>query len=234
MVDNSQGHSAYPPDTLCVSQMNLNPGGAKPKMWDSWFIHNGQRVSQPMVFPQNHLKHPGEPKGMKQVLGERGLWHNGLLLICKNKKNQDHELDGKCDPEATNCCATWILLLQPDFQEQKYLVQETIEAVGHLCIFPPKFHCELNFIEFSWGAVKEYLWEHCDYTYDGLRVNIPKALASVQLSTIQKWGHCMIQWMEAYKEGKGAKEAQIQVKKFSSQAQSSHHCIPEYVAWAFD
>lgn len=82
--------------------------------------------------------------------------------------------------------------LQPDFQEQKSLVQETIEAAGHLCIFLPKFHCELNFIEFFWGAVKKYLREHCNYTYDGLRANIPKALASVQLSTIRKWEHHMI------------------------------------------
>ena len=44
----------------------------------------------------------------------------------------------------------------------------------------------------------------------------------------------MIRWMEAYREGKGAKEAQIQVKKFSSRAQSSHCCIPEYVTQAFD
>jgi hypothetical protein len=41
-----------------------------------------------MVFSQNHPKHPGEPKGMKQVLTERGLWQNGLLLICKNKKKK--------------------------------------------------------------------------------------------------------------------------------------------------
>jgi hypothetical protein len=80
-----------------------------------------------------------------------------------------------------NCYATWILSLQPDFQEQKSLVQETIEAAGHLCIFLPKFHCKLNFIEFFWGAVKRYLQEHCNYTYDGLRANIPKALASVEL-----------------------------------------------------
>src|SRR5882762_297904 len=155
-------------------------------------------------------------------------------LSARTKKNQDPELDGKCDPKATDCCATHILLLQPDFQEQKSLVQETIEDAGHLCIFLPKFHCELNFIEFFWGAVKKYLWEHCDYTYDGLRKNILKALASVQLSTIRKWEHHMIQWMEAYREGKGAKEAQIQVKKFSSRAQSSHCHIPEYVAQAFD
>jgi hypothetical protein len=83
-------------------------------------------------------------------------------------------LDGKCNPEATNCCATHLLSLQPDFQEQKSLVQETIEAVGHLCIFLLKFHCELNFIEFFWEQ-----WEHCDYTYDGLRANILKALTSM-------------------------------------------------------
>jgi hypothetical protein len=88
MVDNSQGNSAYPPDALRVLQMNLNPGGAKPKMQDGWFMHNRQRISQPMVFPQNHLKDPGEPKGMKQVLTERGLWRNSLLLVCKNKKKQ--------------------------------------------------------------------------------------------------------------------------------------------------
>jgi hypothetical protein len=86
-------------------------------------------------------------------------------LSAKTKqKNKKPELDGKCNPEATNCCATWILSLQPDFQEQKSLIQETIKAAGHLCIFLPKFHCELNFIEFFWGAMKRYLWEHCNYT----------------------------------------------------------------------
>ena len=32
--------------------------------------------------------------------------------------------------------------------ELKSSVQEVIEAAGHLCIFSPKFYCELNFIEF--------------------------------------------------------------------------------------
>jgi transposase len=47
--------------------------------------------------------------------------------------------------------------LQPDFKEQKSLVHETIEAAGHLCIMLPKYHCELNFIELFWGAMKRYL-----------------------------------------------------------------------------
>ena len=37
-----------------------------------------------------------------------------------------------------------ILERQPNFKERKSLVQEVIEAVGHLCIFLPKFHWELN------------------------------------------------------------------------------------------
>jgi hypothetical protein len=231
MVDNSQGHSAYPADALCVSLMNLNPGGAKPQMHNGWFIINAQKISQPMVFPQDHLTHPNEPKGMKQVLTEHGLWCNGMLMICKNKKDTR---DGKCDPKAMDCCATHILSLQPDFLEQKSLVQETIEAAGHLCIFLPKFHCELNFIEFFWGAVKRYLCEHCDHTYEGLKANLLNALESVNLSTIQKWEHWMIQWMDAYREGKGTKEAQIQVNKFSSCVQSSHCRILETVAQVFD
>ena len=50
--------------------------------------------------------------------------------------------------------------------------------------------------------------------FDALKDNVPKALESVQLSTIQKWEHWMIQWMEAYRDGKSAKDAQFDVKKY--------------------
>ena len=44
----------------------------------------------------------------------------------------------------------------------------------------------------------------------------------------------MIRWMEAYREGKSAKEAQLQVKKFSSRKYTSHRQVPETVARLFD
>src|SRR5215471_4136865 len=91
---------------------------------------------------------------------------------------------GKCQADANDCCAKHILDLQPDFQEQKSLVQEVIKVAGHLCIFLPKFHCELNFIEFFWDAVKRYLRENCDYSFAILQENMPKALASVSIKTI--------------------------------------------------
>ena len=53
-----------------------------------------------------------------------------------------------------------------NFQEQKSLVQEVIKTAGHMCIFLPKFHCEINFIEFFWGSVKRHhLRENCDYSF---------------------------------------------------------------------
>ncbi|KIK91271.1 hypothetical protein PAXRUDRAFT_105146, partial [Paxillus rubicundulus Ve08.2h10] len=81
------------------------------------------------------------PKGTQAILQEHGLWMHKLHRKCKNK----------CSTDSTDCCGKQILGLQPDFKAQKSLVQEVIENAGHLCIFLPKFHCKLNFIEFFGG-----------------------------------------------------------------------------------
>lgn len=47
-----------------------------------------------------------------------------------------------------------VLLLQPDFQMEKPLLQLVIEKAGHKCLFLPKFHCELNPIKMVWGQAK--------------------------------------------------------------------------------
>jgi len=54
------------------------------------------------------------------------------------------------------CYARRIISLQPDFFAQKCALQELVEEAGHVCIFYPKFHCELNFIERYWGAAKRF------------------------------------------------------------------------------
>ncbi|KAI0026306.1 hypothetical protein K488DRAFT_67000, partial [Vararia minispora EC-137] len=105
---------------------------------------------------------------------------------------------------------------------------------GHICIFLPKYHCEINFIEYFWGSVKWYLREHCDYTFDTLRKNIKIALCSVSVELIRKWEHHAWCFIKAYSEGLEAKAAQKQVKEFSSQHYVSHRRIPEHVAQALD
>ena len=142
IIDNSQRHSAYAEDALLASRMNFNPGGKQAHLQNGWFIHDGIKIIQPMIFPLDHPQFSDQPKGMKQVLIEHELFHNKLKMKCK-----------ECT--SNTCCARRILECQPDFKSQRSLVQEVIEDAGHLCIFLPKFHCELNPIEFFWGAVKQ-------------------------------------------------------------------------------
>lgn len=231
MVDNSQGHSAYAEDALLTSRMNMNPGGKQAVLRNGWFIHNGERITQSMVFPPDHPQFPGLPKGMRQVLTERGLYRRGLVMVCRKKNDESGE---KCPPGAADCCAKRILTLQPDFQEQKSLVQEVVENAGHHCIILPKFHCELNFIEFYWGAVKRYLREHCDYTFTTLQTNMPSALLSVPVELVRKWEHRMWRWITAYEEGLDAKNAIKQVQQFSSRKYASHRRVSEQVARELD
>ena len=224
LIDNSQGHSAYSADALLASRMNLRPGGKQARMRDGWFMQNGQKVVQPMVFPKDHREFPDQPKGMKQVLLERGLWVDKLTMKCRQK----------CSVGSADCCAKRLLELQPDFKEQRSLIQEVIDGAGHLSIFLPKFHCELNFIEYFWGAVKRYLRENCDCTFTTLQENLPKALKSVSVETIRKWEHRMWRWVDAYDGGMGARDAQLHVQKFSSRQYKSHRRIPEGLAAQLD
>ena len=224
MVDNSQGHCAFAEDALLVSHMNLRLGGKQARMRNGWYFNDvGMRVSQTMIFSPDHPDHPDKPKGMKQVLVEWGLWNNKLNMQCK-----------ACPDDGTACCAKHILELQPDFKGQKSLVQEVIEVAGHLCIILPKFHCELNFIEYFWGAVKRWLRKHCDYTFATLQTNMPKALASVDTLLIRKWQNRMMRWMDAYRDGLNAKDAQLHIQAFSSRKYTSHRRVPDRVAAAFD
>lgn len=225
LIDNSQGHSAFAEDALQVSnRMNIKPGGKQAQMRKGWFIHDGIRVQQDMVYPSDHPSFPDQPKGIKAVLTEQGLWQEQIRGKCHSK----------CDTDAVACCNMRILKSQPDFLAQKPLVQEIIEAAGHACLFLPKFHCELNFIEYFWGSVKRHIRDHADGSFDTLKANLPQALASVQLRTIRLWEQRMHQWVEAYQSGLPTKEAQMEVRKFSSTKYKSHRRVPEATACIFD
>ena len=52
------------------------------------------------------------------------------------------------------CCMHQVLSLQDDFRTEKPQLQWIIEEAGHVCLFLPRFHCELNPIEMLWGFAK--------------------------------------------------------------------------------
>jgi hypothetical protein len=57
-------------------------------------------------------------------------------------------------PSNNWCCMHRVLSLQDDFVNEKPLLQHYLEGRGHVCLFLPKFHCELNPIEMLWGYAK--------------------------------------------------------------------------------
>ena len=129
------------------SKVGLDSTSRCPKMWDS-ILADGS--IQSFYFTDDHLTMPGWFKRMKVVLEECRLfqlWDNSKPLNGECK-------DFKCTEGAIDCCCHHILFNQPDFTCVKSHLEEVIMVCGHLCDFYPKFHCELNYIEQYWGAVK--------------------------------------------------------------------------------
>lgn len=140
VFDQSQAHASLPPDALKAFEMNKSDGGA-------------QRVQKDTVIPQSNpsAEHRGKPqpmtfvdldgkkkaKGLKRVLSERGFDVSKLRAKCSPV----------CPVDSVGCCMARLLSQQDDFKDQKSMVEDVIERCGHLCIFLPKFHCELNPIE---------------------------------------------------------------------------------------
>jgi len=173
-----------------------------------------------MCFPDDYFdkKLRRKPKGIKQVLFKRGKWRDGLRADCQLCKAGDR------NPNRIDCCARRIISLEPDFIAQKGALHEIISIAGHKCIFYPKFHCELNFIEMYWGAAKKFTRENCDYSWAGLQKTVPLGLDSVNLITIRKFARKAWRYMDIYRKGIGGKLAEYAVKKYKS-----HRRVPDNI-----
>ena len=67
----------------------------------------------------------------------------------------------------------------PDFKAQKSRIHEVIEARGHICLFLPKFHCEMNYIELYWCLGKWHTRGRADMSWKGLKHAIWEAFGVV-------------------------------------------------------
>jgi hypothetical protein len=200
--DNARNHLKFADNALRVSEMNLEPGGKNRKpMHDTFVIdptHANGGFMQSMTFPN------GVPKGLKAVLTERGLWPQNcprFLAQCsiKSSKGKGSRLNPRC-LDGGECCARALLAAQPDFKSQKSQVEEVIKAAGHEVIFYPAFHCEINFIEYYWGAAKVYTRNNCEYDFEALKRLVPEALAQVPKKLIWKYWARTDRIMEAYRQ----------------------------------
>lgn len=213
-------------DALIAIRMNLGPGGTQPKMRDGWYIdENGEKHIQSMIFPDNHQLE-GQPKGLKQVLKERNLWPTkGTRLMCGQCSGKHDDVDS----ERLDCCARRIISLQPDFCEQRSILEEAIIKANHIFERYPKFHCECNFIERYWGFAKRETRRLCSYNFADLLIQVPKVLISVPVKSIRKFARKSWRYMDAYDKGLEGRTAEWAVSKYKS-----HRRLPENIERIMD
>ena len=147
-------------------------------------VFNG--VEQTMILPD------GRPKGLKLVLQERGIDVTGM-----NTDKMREEL-AKFE----------------DFKNPKTLVEEKVESRGHLCMFFPKFHCELNAIERCWCHAKKFYRAYANGTITRLRTIVPQVLHTCKPDLICEF--CVGIYLKAYAEGHTCKNVDKAVKIYKS------------------
>ena len=116
--------------------MNKSNGGKQRKQKDTIIPANNPAADYRGLLQKMTLEN-GDPKGLQQVLEERGF----------NVKKMRAKCQPVCPFESQNCCMARLLSQQDDFINQPSMLEELITSLGHECIFLPKFHCELNPIE---------------------------------------------------------------------------------------
>ena len=136
---------------------------------------------------QQMVDDTGTPKGMRKILEERGVDTGSMRL----KEMRD------------------LLKTFPDFKQQKNILEEYIEQRGHICMFYPKFHCELSPIERVWCQSKKH-------TITRLRKILPEGLDSVTVEQIEKFFRTCRDYEKAYREGGTGREVEEREKMHKS------------------
>jgi hypothetical protein len=225
LLDNAPSHRAMASDALVASHMQLAPGGNQKPMRDGWYIKlqlvdDSWQAPQPPA-PDSFFLQSGSQKyycrkvkqqmqqadgvtarGLRDVLMERGLWPAAGLKRQCDPNYRVSELQ-KCVARGEVCCAAATMAMQPDFLEQKSMLEEAINQRGHIALFLPKFHPEFNWIEPCWAREKDFTRHHCGYNIASLRAMIPQAMGPQNLppSLVWKYYNKCLRIMLCYYEG---------------------------------
>lgn len=136
IFDQSSAHASLGEDALKAFEMNKSNGGKQRRQKDTIIPDNAPAIHMRGQI-QKMTTDTGAAKGLKAVLEERGF----------NVSNMRAKCSPVCPYENTDCCMARLLSHQYDFANQISMLEELITKAGHLCLFLPKFHCDLNPIE---------------------------------------------------------------------------------------
>ena len=124
--------------------------GSKPPGYDEWRAALEIHAASVTGFI-------GQPKGGKQLLRERGLWHRGMSWTGKKDTYgvpETVDIDGV----ARSTCAKDVLAACWDYQNETSELEQMVTDLGHRAMFTPKGHCELagEGIEYDWGVASRW------------------------------------------------------------------------------
>ena len=137
----------------------------------------------------------GTQKGMKRVLEERGVDTHKMKADQMRKE----------------------LLKFDDFNSDGVpIVEEMLVGRGHMCLFLPRFHCELNPIERCWCHAKRYTRAHCNGSIVRLRKVVLEGLATVSKDLIHRFFLTCKDYEKAYAGGHSCNTVDQMVKEYKS------------------
>jgi len=99
------------------------------------------------------------------------------------------------------CCAVRVLSELNAFKEELNKVEKLFKKAGHLCVFLPKYHPELNAIERYWGHIKYLLRLHCEYSLPHMLDILPDTMRNVPVEFTRAWSRVTWLYIAAYDDG---------------------------------
>jgi hypothetical protein len=148
------------PDTHPDPELRGKPKGMKvvlqerESVWDELSSRcSGRVVGKCKICQKSQAKKDAE----RRVAAAEAMGQEDTL----SDKDISQAEEVEITPESEWCCMYRVLSLQEDFVSEKPRIQHYVESRGHICMFLPKFHCELNPIKLLWGYAKYR--EFCSY-----------------------------------------------------------------------
>eukprot|EP00752_Nemacystus_decipiens_P014964 g13323.t1 len=158
---------------------------------------------------------PGEKKGpvlcckgckaenaaSRQAITAFNRGGEGRERVLEQAQQDQQEAAGGTAARRQRCCVQRIFSELKAFKEQLNKVEQIFKAAGHICIFLPKYHPELNAIERYWGYIKHLLRLHCEYSLPHMLKILPGTMSDVPLEFIRAWSRVAWLYAEAYDYG---------------------------------
>eukprot|EP00951_Prasinocladus_malaysianus_P004373 scaffold30728_cov33-Prasinocladus_malaysianus.AAC.1 len=230
--DWSSGHSAMPPRALHANALNSSWGGKQREMRSTKILavegflgphdHPGRLQvgdvqhmqfqegdSPPWYAPQTKAEdYVGKPKGLKQLLWERGFLSNDTQLTLKEMRQT--------------------LANTTDFLHEETALEQVVHSAGHLLRMSPKGHPELAGmgIEYTWGKAKFYFRRNNDCSPKKFQSLVLKSLSTevLPVERVRKFARRARDYVRAYATGSKHYGILEKVrKKFST-----HRCAMDF------